>query len=100
MQIQEILKYGDYSINNKHVLITSELSDDQIYIIFKTTASVAVATAFRGTLRRLSVDIATACRGTLRRISIDIATFDRRRYWVCLFHFRKGRRNCDVFPSL
>ena len=35
MQIQEIMKYGDYSINNKHVLITSELSDDHIYIFFK-----------------------------------------------------------------
>jgi len=26
MQIQEIMKYGDYSINNKHVLITSSNS--------------------------------------------------------------------------
>ena len=74
----------------------------------KTTDTVAIATLTRGTLRRLLVDIATLPRGTLRRLFVDIATLTRRYSDVVpsqvlgygIFHSRKGRRNCNVLPSL
>ena len=61
---------------------------------------VELCDVFPSIQRRIFVELCDVVPSIQRRLFVDIATSDRRRYWVCLFHFRKGHRNCDVFSSL
>ena len=58
--------HNKHDLKNAHIFqAASAYSLDlkmPIYFFFKTTESVAIATACRGTLRRLTVDIATSLR--------------------------------------
>ena len=92
----------------KHFRSNQVLNHMTIYIYFLKLQraslyrrlAMELCDVFPSIQRRIFVELCDVVPSIQRRLFVDIATSDRRRYWVCLFHFRKGRRNCNVFPSL